>query len=269
MQTPASHHLGARGAPSRSLLCPRRGSNTPGQAKRYRLHGNRKTALIGERKARPPDGWSGSAGARRGEFSGAGTPQAAAHGSGRQSRTRTSVEHALEEKCFGGQAHRQPIRGCSNAALGIDREAPTRGSRRHHRPHTADGDMEGGDETMTRLDHGVGEPHLRRSGVACSISEPSLRARLAGGVGRQGSPVDERWVQGSPGTGDRPASASAPGISSRHSVAEGVKSASAGRTSAAVLGSDPVDSVAEWLKSAPTGPGLGRRTPGRFSPLRR
>jgi hypothetical protein len=97
------------------------------------------------------------------------------------------------------------------------------------------------------------------------------------------------------GTGDQPGLASEPGSSSCWPVADWVKSAPTGRTSAAVLGFDPVDSVAEWLKSAvtrawprasdlglvlagpvaewskpfPTGPGLGYRASAWFPIFRR
>jgi hypothetical protein len=63
-----------------------------------------------------------------------------------------SNEHALEEECLWRGRHTDSRSVGAVRRPGIDREAPTRGSRRHHRPHTADGDMEGGDDTMTRLD---------------------------------------------------------------------------------------------------------------------
>jgi hypothetical protein len=83
---------------------------------------------------------------------------------------------------------------------------------------------------MTTLDHGLCEPHLQRSGVARPISEPSLRVRPDCGVARQGPPLDQRRGEsradhGPPVTGDRPASASEPGTSSRRSVAERLKPA--------------------------------------------
>jgi hypothetical protein len=73
---------------------------------------------------------------------------------------------------------------------------------------------------MTRLDHGLCEPHLRRSGVARPISGPGLRVRPDGEADRQGPPLDQRRGEsradhGPPGTDDRPASAAAPGIIAR------------------------------------------------------
>jgi hypothetical protein len=63
---------------------------------------------------------------------------------------------------------------------------------------------------MTTLDHGLCEPRPRCSGIARSISAPSVRVRPDYAVGRQGLAVDEQWIQGPPRTGDRPATASAP-----------------------------------------------------------
>jgi hypothetical protein len=120
-----------------------------------------------------PDGWSGSAGASRGTSSA--RRKRLRMNQGDKSRTRSSVEHALEEECLWRGRHTDSRSVGAVRRPGIDREAPTRGSRRHHRPHTADGDMEGGDDTMTRLEHGLCEPHSRRSGVARSKAELSLR----------------------------------------------------------------------------------------------
>jgi hypothetical protein len=120
---------------------------------------------------------------------------------------------------------------------------------------------------MTRLDHGLCEPHLRCSGVARPISEPSLRVRPDGEADRQGPPLDQRRGESGadhtpPGTDDRPASAAGPGNSSRRSVAEWLKSApTRARPRWSDLGAIPGRSVAGWVKSAKsasTRPSLGR-----------
>ncbi|GAA2165798.1 hypothetical protein GCM10010403_37050 [Glycomyces rutgersensis] len=108
---------------------------------------------------------------------------------------------------------------------------------------------------MTTLDHARYRPHLRAVLWCCPLDlGTELRVRPDCAVGRLGLAVDERWIQGPPRTGDRPATASAPGISSRRSVAEGLKSApTLAWPRQSGLRSAPADSVADRLKPFPTG----------------
>jgi hypothetical protein len=123
-------------------------------------------------------------------------------------------------------------------------------------------------QDMTRLNDGLDGPYSWRLGVTRSKSPPRLWVRPDGGTDRESPPVDQRRIQGPPGTCDRPASAAKPGIIAHRSVAEWLKpTAIRTRPRPSNHKSTPGRSVAERLK--PTAirtrprPSNHKSTPGR------
>jgi hypothetical protein len=107
-------------------------------------------------------------------------------------------------------------------------------------------------QDMTRLNDGLDGPYSWRLGVTRSKSPPRLWVRPDGGTDRESPPVDQRRIQGPPGTCDRPASAAKPGIIAHRSVAEWLKpTAIRTRPRSSNHKSTPGRSVAERLNPAP------------------
>jgi hypothetical protein len=105
---------------------------------------------------------------------------------------------------------------------------------------------------MTRLNDGLDGPYSWRLGVTRSKSPLRLWVRPDGGTDRESPPVDQRRIQGPPGTCDRPASAAKPGIIAHRSVAEWLKpTAIRTRPRSSNHKSTPGRSVAERLNPAP------------------